>query len=90
MLRIITNRNWQHDHTKGIYFSPSKHNKWGIDRDQLFSINPFLLERQVVEDINRASVIDQDTVCVVVSYPYANNECIVMRVVETSGIFFRY
>ena len=31
----------------------------------------------------------RDLVCVVVSYPYANDECIVMWVVETSGIFFR-
>ena len=27
-------------------------------------------------------------VCVVVSYLYANDECIIMRVVETLSIFF--
>ena len=33
-------------------------------------------------------VVDQDSVCVVISYPYANDECIIMQVVEMSSIFF--
>ena len=88
LLRIITNRNGQRDRTKGVYFSPSKPNESGVGRAQLFSVNPHLLECRVVEDISRASIVDQDLVCVVISYSYANNECIIMRVVETSGIFF--
>ena len=47
-----------------------------------------LLERWIVEDISKASVVDLDPVCVVFSYPYVDDECIVMRVVETSGIIF--
>ena len=88
-MRIITNRNRQCDRIEGVYFSPSKPNERGIGWDQLFFVNPHLLECQVVEDISRASIVDQGPVCVVVSYPYANDECIVIWVVETSGIFFR-
>ena len=60
LLRIITNCNEQRDYAKGVYFSPSEPDEWGIGWDQPFSINPHLLERQVVKDVNRASVVDQD------------------------------
>ena len=88
LLRIITNHNGQYDCAEGVYFSPSKLDKWGVSLDQPFSINPHLLECRIVEDVNRASVVDQDLVCVIVSYPYTNDECIVIRVVETLSIFF--
>ena len=78
LLRIITSRNEQRDHIEGVYFSPSEHNEWGVGRDQLFSLNPYLIKCRVVEDISRASVVNQDSVCVVVSYSYAKDECIVM------------
>ena len=48
-----------------------------------------MLEYWVVEDVGRASVVNQDPVRVVVSYPNANDERIVMWVVEISDIFFR-
>ena len=41
----------------------------------------------IVEDVNGPSVVNQDPVYVVVSYSYANDECIVMWMVETSSIF---
>ena len=47
------------------------------------------MERRVVEDVYRASVVDQDPLCVIVPYQDANDECIVMWVVEASGVFFR-
>ena len=87
MLRIITNCHKQHDYTKGMYFCPSKPNKQGVGLDQPFSINPYLLEHRVVEDVSGASVVNEDLVCIVVSYPYVDDECIVMQVVETSSIF---
>ena len=42
----------------------------------------------VVKDISKDSVVDQDLVCVVVSYLYASDECIVMQLVEMLSIFF--
>ena len=65
-----------------VYLSPFEPDKKGIGWDQPFSVHPHLLECQVVEDVSRASVVDQDSVCVVISYPYANDECIIMQVVE--------
>ena len=86
-MRIITNHYKQHDYAKGVYFCPSEPNEWSVGRNQPFSINPHLLEYRVVEDVSGASVVNQEPVCVVVSYPYANDECIIMQVVETSSIF---
>ena len=53
----------------------------------MFSLNPHLLERQVVKDISRAPIVHKDLVGVVVPYSYANYERIVVWVVETLGIF---
>ena len=78
LVGVITNRYGQHDYIKGVYFFPSEPNEWDVGRDQPFSINLHLLERRVVEDVSKASIVDQDSMCVVVSYPYANDECIVM------------
>ena len=72
LLRIITNRNGQWDCAGGggaVYLSPFEPNKKGIGWDQPFSVHPHLLECQVVEDVSRPSVVDQDSVCVVISYP---------------------
>ena len=55
----------------------------------MFSIDPHLLECWVVENVCGTSVVDQDPVCVIVSYSDANDECVVMRVVKTSSIFFQ-
>ena len=87
MLRIITNCYGQCDCVKGVYFCPSKPNEWGVGWDQPFSVNPHLLKCRVVEDVSGASVVNQDPMCVIISYSYANDECIVMWVVETSSIF---
>ena len=54
----------------------------------MFSINPHLLERREVENVYRASVVDQDLVHVIVPYLDANDKCIIMRVVKMSGILF--
>jgi len=54
----------------------------------MFFVNLHLLECRVVENVCRASVFDQDPVRVIVPYPDANDECIIMWVVKTSGILF--
>ena len=54
----------------------------------MFFVNLHLLEHRVVENVCRAFVVDQDPVHVIVPYPDANNECIIMRVVKTLGILF--
>ena len=87
MLRIITNRYRQRDYAKGMYFCPFEPNKQGVGLDQPFLVNPYLLEHRVVEDVSGAYVVNEDLVCIVVSYPYVDDECIVMQVVETSSIF---
>ena len=53
----------------------------------MFSLNPHLLERQVVEDISRAPIVHKDPMGVVVPHLYANYERIVVWVVETPSIF---
>ena len=45
-----------------------------------------MLERQVVEDISRVSIVYKDSVSVVVPNSYANYKCIIVWVVETSSI----
>ena len=87
LLRIITNCYGQCDCVKGVYFCPSKPNEWGVGWDQPFSVNPHLLKCRVVEDVSGAFVVNQDPMCVIISYSYANDRCIVMWVVETSSIF---
>ena len=87
LLRIITNRYRQCDCAEGVYFSPSEPNEWSVGQDQPFSVNPYLLECRVVEDVSKALIVNQDLVCVVVSYSYFDDECIIMWVVETSSIF---
>ena len=87
LLRVITNRHEQSDHTEGVYSCSSKSNEQSVGWNQLFSFNPHLLECWVVEDISRALIVYKDPVGVVVPYPYANYEHIVVWVVETSSIF---
>jgi len=65
---------------EGVYFISFEPNEWGIGQDQPFFANPYLLECRVVED--------QDLVCVSIPYSYANDESIVMQVMETSNVFF--
>ena len=72
---------------RGYTFVPSKPNEWGVGRNQPFSINHHLLKRWVVENVRGAFVVNHDPICVVISYPYANDKCIVMPVVETLSIF---
>ena len=48
-----------------------------------------MLEYHVIEDISSASIINQNPMSVVVPYLYANNECIIVGVVETSSIFLQ-
>jgi len=55
----------------------------------MFSIDPHLLERRIAEHIHGTSVVNQNLVCVIVSYSDAHNECVVIRVVKASSIFFR-
>jgi len=54
----------------------------------MFSVDPYLLECWVVENVCGTIVVDQDSVCVIVSYSDANDECVIMWVVKTSSIFF--
>ena len=55
----------------------------------MFFIDPHLLECWVVENVCGASVVDQDPICVIVSYSDANDKRIVMWVVKMLSIFFR-
>ena len=55
----------------------------------MFCVDPHLLERWVVENVCGTSVVNQDPVCVIVSYSDANDERVVIRVVKTSSMFFR-
>ena len=58
LLRVITNRHGQCDRTERVYFRSSEPNEWRISRYKLFSLDPHLLERQIIEDISRASIIN--------------------------------
>ena len=62
-------------------------NEWRINWNQSFLVDPHLLECLVVEDVNRAPIVHQDLVGVVVSDPNTNHERIIIRVVEMPGIF---
>ena len=70
-----------------MYLCSSESDKWQVDWNQLFPINPHLLECEVVEDVGRTLFIYKDLVGVVVPHFNANHERIVMRVVEMPGIF---
>ena len=87
-LGVITNRYGKRDYVEWVYFCPSEPNEWGVGRGHPFFVNPHLLECRVVKDVSRVFVVNQDPICVVGSYLYANDECIIMRVVETLSIFF--
>ena len=52
----------------------------------MFSLNPHLLECQVVEDISRAPIVHKDPMGVGVPHLYANYERIIVWVVKTPGI----
>ena len=55
----------------------------------MFSVDSHLLERWVIENVYGTSVVNQDLVCVIVSYSDANDERVVMWVVKMSSIFFQ-
>ena len=61
--------------------------KWCVGWDQLFSPDSHLLECWIVQDIDRAPEVHKDLVGVVIPYTYADYKCIVVWVMETSGIF---
>ena len=46
-----------------------------------------MLKSLIIQDIYEAPVVYQHPIGVIVSYPYTDYECIIMWVVETSGIF---
>nr|XP_023885735.1 F-box/kelch-repeat protein At3g23880-like [Quercus suber] len=77
----------QSDRTEGVYSYSSKSNERCIGWNQPFFFNPHLLECRVVEDISKNPIVYKDPVGVVVPYPYANYERIVVWVVEMAGIF---
>ena len=58
LLKVITNCHGQCDRTEGVYFRSSEPNKWCVVWYESLSLNPHLLERWVVENINRASIIN--------------------------------
>ena len=78
LLRAIINRHGQCHYTEGVYSRSSKPDERCIGQYKPFFRNPYLLEHRLIEDISKASII---------LYPYVNNECIVIWVVETSSIF---
>ena len=88
LLRIISNCHNQCDCAERVYFCSSKPNEWRIGWNQTFFVDPHLLKRWVVENVHGASVVNQDPICVIVSYLDANKERVVMRVVKTSSVFF--
>ena len=65
-----------------MYPCSSESNKWRVNRNQSFPINPHLLERWVVEDVDRAPIIHKDLVGVVVPHLKANHGHIVVWVME--------
>ena len=48
-----------------------------------------MLECWIIQDICRASTVDQHLVHVVIFYPYVNNQRVVVRMVKSSRIFLR-
>ena len=71
LLRVITNRHKQSNHAKGVYAHSSKSNERCVGWNRPFSLNPHLLECQVIEDISRAPIIRKDSGGVVVPHSYA-------------------
>ena len=57
-----------------------KPNKRCVGWYESLTLDHHLLEYQVVKDINRASIINQDSVSVVVPYLNTNNNCIAVWV----------
>ena len=57
LLKVITNCHGQCDCTDGVYFHSSEPNEWCIGRYESFSLDPHLLERRVIKDISKASII---------------------------------
>ena len=57
LLRVITNCHGQCDCTDGVYFHSFEPNEWCIGRYESFSLDPHLLERRVIKDISKASII---------------------------------
>ena len=87
LLKAIIDCHGQSDRTKGIYSCSSESKERCVGWNQLFSLNPHLIERQVVKDISKAPIVYKDPVGAVVPHPYAYYERIVMWVVETPSIF---
>ena len=58
LLRVITIRHGQCDRIEGVYSRSSKPDERCIGRYELFSLDPHLLECWVIEDINRAFIIN--------------------------------
>ena len=58
LLKVITNCHGQCDRTEGVYSHSSEPNERFIGRYELFSLDPHLLERRVIENISRASIIN--------------------------------
>ena len=78
LLRVITDCYGKSDHIEGAYSFSFESNEWRISWNHPFSLNPHLLERRVVEDISRASIVYKDSVSVVVPNPYPNYKRIVV------------
>ena len=58
LLKVITNCHGQCDRTEGVYFRSSEPNERCIGRYEPFSLDPHLLERRVIKDISKASIIN--------------------------------
>ena len=58
LLKVITNCHGQCDRTEGVYFHSSIPNERCISRYEPFSLDPHLLERRVIKDISKASIIN--------------------------------
>ena len=60
LLRVITNCYNQSNRAKVVYTRSSESNERCGGWNQPFSLNPHLLERQVIEDINRSPIVHKD------------------------------
>ena len=87
LLKVITDHYEQSDRSKGVYPCSPESNEWRVGWNQPFSLNPHLLECQVIEYISRAPVVYKDLVSIIVPNTYAYYRCIVVWVVEMSCIF---
>ena len=87
LLRVITDHHKQSDYAKRVYSHSFESNEWCVGWNQSFSLNPYLLEHRVVEDISRAPIVHMDPLGVVVPHLYANYERIIIWVMEMLGIF---